>query len=48
MKYLRRVQEFNAMGRIRNSDIRERCGYRRDMFKRLVQSILKWFGYMEI
>ena len=47
MKYLSRVLKEEVKDRIRNSDVRERCGYKKNLLKQLDQSILKWFEHME-
>ena len=38
IKCLRRTLEVYAMNRFRNSDIREKCGYKRSFLERLDQS----------
>ena len=36
---------MSVMDKIRNNDIKERCGYSSSTLKRLGQRILKWFGH---
>ena len=40
-------EAFGERGRIRNWDLRERCGNGSNLLERLVQRILKWFGHIE-
>jgi len=47
MKCLRRICGVNRMDRIRNEEIRRRCGIGRGVLERAEERMLKWFGHME-
>ena len=35
------------VGRMRNTIIRERCGYELSVRERIERNVLKWFGHVE-
>jgi len=47
MKCLRRICGVNRMDRVRNEEIKRRCGVKRGVLERADERLLKWFGHME-
>jgi len=47
MKCLRRICGVNRMDRVRNEEIKRRCGVKRGVLERADERMLKWFGHME-
>ena len=47
MKYLRSMCGKTRMDRIRNEDIKNTCGVRKDVSEKVCENMLRWFGHVE-
>ena len=47
MRCLRAMCGLRLMDRVRNTEIRERCGDRKSVLERADEGVLKWFGHLE-
>ena len=47
MRALRSMLEVKLSDRIRNSEIRKRCGLKEDVVTKIEKSMLRWFGHVE-
>ncbi|GBP11929.1 hypothetical protein EVAR_74554_1 [Eumeta japonica] len=47
MRWLRNMRGVSRKDRCRNSNVRERCGFKEDVVIRVERGMLRWFGHLE-
>ena len=47
MNWLRNICRLRRLDRVRNEEIRRRCGKEVSVCKKVDQSVLRWFGHVE-